>query len=127
MSVKIMTGLVLLAGLINFLPVLGLLSVERMQALYAVDLRDPNLAILMRHRALLFGLVGGFMMWAAFQHQLLPAAFVMGFVSMLGFMVLAWQSGGYNAAIHKLVVIDALASIALAVALVLYLVDRSLS
>jgi hypothetical protein len=121
MSYKLMIGLMLLAGLLNFLPLAGLFSVTRMQTLYGVDLSDPNLAIFMRHRALLFGIVGGFILCAAFMPALQPAAFVMGFVSMLGFIALAWLTGGYNSGINKLVLLDWVGVSALALALLLYL------
>jgi hypothetical protein len=44
--------------LINFLPVTGALSGKRIQALYGVAVEDSNSEILMRHRAVLFGIVG---------------------------------------------------------------------
>lgn len=119
---KLIAGLVVFAGLINFLPVLGLLSASRLQALYGIELADPNLVVLMRHRALLFGLLGGFMIWSAFHQTLLPAAFVMGFTSMIGFIVIAWQTGGYNAALSKVVLVDWVAIAALGIAYFLYLV-----
>ena len=78
MTTKLIAGLVIFAGLINFLPVMGLISASRLQALYSIELSDPNLVVLMRHRALLFGLLGGFMIWSAFNPSLLPAAFIMG-------------------------------------------------
>ncbi len=43
-----------------------LLSRERLQTLYGVSIADPNLVILMHHRAVLFGLLGVFFIVAAF-------------------------------------------------------------
>jgi len=54
------TCLVLIAAAINLAPALGAVAPARMSALYGLDLKDPNLQILMRHRAVLFGLVGGY-------------------------------------------------------------------
>jgi hypothetical protein len=68
------TVLILLASLVNLAPVTGALSAERMQALYGVALPDENLVILMRHRAILFGIVGGLLAVAAFHPPLRPAA-----------------------------------------------------
>lgn len=117
---EILVGLLLIVGLINFLPVMGLFSPARMQAMYGVDLADPNLSILMRHRALMFGLLGGFIMVAAFNPLLQPAAFILGFVSMVGFMLIAWQAGPYSAGISKVVLADAIGTVLLIVAAGLY-------
>jgi len=43
----------------------------------------------MRHRAVLFGLVGALVMAAVFVPSYQPMAFVVGFVSVLSFFVLA--------------------------------------
>ena len=107
----------LLAGLINALPLMGVLGAERLQALYAMSFEDPSLRILMRHRALLFGLLGGAMIAAAFiPHWRMPMA-VAGLLSMVGFIVLAQLEGGGNAAIRRVVVADVFASLPLAAAL----------
>ena len=45
------TILICLAGVINFLPVIGALSGKRMRALYGVTVEDSNSEILLRHRA----------------------------------------------------------------------------
>jgi hypothetical protein len=58
------TVLVLVAGAINLAPALGAVAPERMTAPYGVDLKDPNLQILMPHRAFHFGLVGGVLVLA---------------------------------------------------------------
>ena len=56
----------LLAALIHLLPVAGVLGAERLQALYGIPIGDPNLLLLMRHRAVLFGVVGVLLATAAF-------------------------------------------------------------
>ena len=106
--------LVLVAAAINLLPVTGAFAPERMSALYGVNLDDPNLQILMRHRALLFGIVGGLLVAAAFHPPLRTLAYVVGFASMVSFLGVAWGVGGYSAAIAHVMVMDGIGIAALA-------------
>jgi hypothetical protein len=115
------TALIVLASLINLAPVLGVFSVERMQALYGVALQDANLGILMRHRAVLFGIVGTLMLVSAFHPPLRPLGYAVGSVSMLSFLALAWLAGGYNAEIQRVCLIDLVGVAALLGA---WLIDR---
>ena len=108
------TLLVLLAAAINLAPVLGAFAPERMSALYGVNLADPNLQILMRHRAVLFGLVGGLLLVAAFHPPLRSVGYAAGFVSMLSFLLIAWLVGGYSAEIQRVILIDGVGIAALA-------------
>ena len=113
--------LLLLAGLMNLLPVAGVLGTERLRALYGVSLEDPNLIVMMRHRALLFGLLGAFLMAAAFSQDLRLPAIAAGLVSMLGFVALARAAAGVNAQLRKVMWVDIVASAGLVIALVLHL------
>jgi len=119
---KIIAGLLVLVGIIHLLPASGMLGAERLNLLYGVSLGDSNLVILMRHRAVLFGLLGLFMIYAAFKPSLQPLAFLAGFVSVVSFMAIAWSVGGYNEAIRKVVIADVVAVIALFIAVILYTV-----
>lgn len=114
--------LILLVGLLNLLPVSGALSSSRLEALYGVVLRDADAIVLMRHRAVLFGVVGGLLVASAFRSHLRPVGYAAGFVSMLSFVVIAWLVGGYGPELQRVVVIDLAASAALLVAL---LADRT--
>jgi len=107
------TILFLVAALINFGPVVGVLSPDRMVALYGVSLDDPNLEILMRHRAALFGIVGGFMLTAAFHWPFRAVAYAMGFVSMIVFLFVAWLVGDYGEQIRGVARVDILGLVAL--------------
>jgi hypothetical protein len=113
------TVLILLVGLVNLLPVAGVFSGARLHALYGVALQDPNIVILMRHRAVLFGIVGGLLVSAAFHAPLRPAGYGAGFVSMLSFVLIAWLVGGFNAELRRVVIVDLIASAALLVAVLL--------
>jgi hypothetical protein len=108
------TFLFLVAAAINLAPVLGAFSPERMTTLYGVELADPNLEILMRHRAVLFGIVGGLMVVAAFHPPLRALGYAVGFTSMLSFLFVAWGVGGYSAAIQRVILIDVVGIAALA-------------
>lgn len=108
------TVLVLVAAAINLAPAAGALSAERMSALYGVGLGDPNLEILMRHRAVLFGLVGGLLLVAVFYPPLQATAYVVGFVSMVSFLVIAWLVGDYSAQIQRVMLIDLAGIVSLA-------------
>ncbi len=115
----ILTALILGVGIVNLLPVIGALSSERLHSLYGVAIGDPNLAILMRHRAVLFAIVGALLVASAFAPALRPVAFAAGFVSMGSFIALALQVGDYNPALRRIVMIDVVASIALLIAVIL--------
>jgi hypothetical protein len=105
----------ILAGVIHLLPLPGLLGADKLAALYGLELSEPNLSILMRHRAVLFGLLGSFLVYAAFKPSLQPLAFVAAFVSVVSFLLLAWSSGGYNTQVGRVVTADLVALVVLVI------------
>lgn len=113
-------ALVLVAAAINGMPVLGAFAPERMTALYGVNLDDANLQILMRHRALLFGIVAGLLIAAVLHPPLRALAYVVGFGSMVSFLVVAWWVGGYSAQIQHVIVMDVIGIAALAGAVLVH-------
>lgn len=108
----------LLAGLLNALPAVGLLGQTQLKALYGLEVSDPSLRILLRHRALLFGLLGGAMIAAAFVPAWRTPLAGAGLLSMLGYVLIAGLEGGGNAALLRVLWADLLASLLLAAALV---------
>lgn len=110
---KIIGGILILVGLINFFPAVGLLSAEMLSVLYKVDIPNNDIHILLRHRAILFGLLGAFIIYSAFKPELQWWAVVVGLVSMLSFIVLAFLIGDYGSGVRKVVVADAIASVGL--------------
>ena len=101
--------LFLVPGVIHLLPLSGLLGAEALMRLYGLDFSNPSLEILMRHRAVLFGLVGALLVAAAFHERLRFFALVAGFVSVLSFLALAWSVGDYNAPVGRVVTADLIA------------------
>ena len=117
----ITTAALLVVAIIHLLPLVGALGGGRLSTLYGVAVTEPNLAILMRHRAVLFGLLGVFLLFAAFRPALQPMAFVAGFVSVVSFLVLAGTVGGYNGQVARVVLADWVALVCLIVGLGAYL------
>jgi hypothetical protein len=107
--------MLIIVGIIHLLPLSGVLGAERLAGLYGLGFQEPNIAILMRHRAVLFGLLGLFLIYAAFRPAFRLAAFVAGFVSVASFVALAHSIGGYNAEVARVVSADWVALACLAV------------
>ncbi|GFD91258.1 hypothetical protein KUL152_34840 [Tenacibaculum sp. KUL152] len=103
---KVLFVLLISVGVINFLPVIGVLSAAKLESAYSVKLLSNDLIILMRHRALLFGLIGGFLIYSAFVPTYRTAAMVLAGISMVGFVVLAHLTGEFNQSINKIVLVD---------------------
>jgi hypothetical protein len=81
-----------------------------------VAAEDPNVWILLQHRAVLFGLLGVLLIVAAFRPELRAVALIAGLVSTVSFLAIAWGVGGYNAQVARVVVADVLALVLLLVA-----------
>lgn len=96
----------LIAGLIHLLPLAGVLGADRLYALYGVTIGDPAVLLLMRHRAVLFGLLGAFCTAAAFLPRLQAGALLMALGSVLSFLVLAWPARADSAAIARIAAVD---------------------
>jgi hypothetical protein len=124
---KIIAGLLVVVGIIHLLPVSGVLGSERLSILYGIAFDEPNLEILMRHRAVLFGLLGAFLVYAAFKPAVQSLALVAGFVSVISFIAIAWSVGEYNESIRKVFLADIVPIIGLAVASVVYVINNNQS
>ena len=68
----------------------------------------------------MFGLLGVFLLYAAFRPEFQLVAFVAGFVSVVSFLYLAWSVGGYNAQIARVFTADIVALVCLIVGTAAY-------
>lgn len=120
----VLTAALIIVGIIHLLPVAGVLGPDRLQSLYGLSLTDPNLILLMRHRAVLFGLLGGFLVVAAFVPALQLSALILGLVSVSSFLALSLADFRVNTSIARVVTADWLALAALIVGFVAYALTR---
>jgi hypothetical protein len=111
----VVSASLIIVGLIHLLPLPGVLGADKLSTLYGVSVNEPNLAILMRHRAVLFGLLGVALIAAAFKPAWQPAALAAGWVSVVAFLALAWSTGGYNPQLGRVVMADVVALLSLIV------------
>jgi len=100
-------------AIIHLLPLMGVIGATQLSALYGISVGDANIEILMRHRAVLFGLLGAFLMYAAFRPAVRGPAFAAGFVSVSSFLLIAWSVGGYNAQVGRVFTADVVALVCL--------------
>lgn len=121
---RVTVALLILVGLLNAVPVIGVVSADVLAGLYGIPAPDGDLLILMRHRALLFGIVGGFILASVLRPHLRPAAVIAGMVSMLGFVMLALSADDFGAKVHNIVIADIVGSVALAVVALMHLARK---
>lgn len=117
----LVSTMLVIVAIIHLLPLSGAIGGERLAALYGLSFNDPNLAILMRHRAVLFGILGLFLLFAAFRPQFQAIAFIAGFISVVSFLWLAWSVGGYNTQVASVFMADIVALACLIIGFVAYL------
>ena len=84
--------------------------------LYGVTLDDATITILLRHRALLFGLLGALLLASIVRPPLRGSALVGGIASTASFLLIALDSTGYSAALSSVIIADVVALVALLVA-----------
>ncbi len=109
------------AGLVHLLPAAGLLGARTLDKLYGTDLDQPDLLLMLRHRALLFGLLGAGLLAAVALPSLRTALLIAGLASTTGFCLLAWPFDHVGTALRRVALIDLPLAVALALALILHL------
>ncbi len=112
--VDVFSRAVLLAvGLVHLLPVTGVLGGDALRSLYGIAVDDPNLLLLLRHRAVMFALLGIGLVTAAFKPAWMAAALVAAIASVGSFVALAYGFPGLSPSIMRVVVVDRIALLAL--------------
>ena len=115
----------IVVGVIHLIPLSGALGVSRLNALYGTSISDPDLSILMRHRAVLFGLLGIFSIYAAIKPSLQFPALIAGTISVVSFLYLASVTGGYNDELRRVFIADIFAAAFLAIGFAGYFINKS--
>jgi len=105
----VVPAVLLIVALIHALPLVGVMGAAKLTQLYGIDVHDPTLELLLRHRAVLFGLLAAFLAYAAIRPELHRLALVAGFISVASFLVLARLSSAYNPELSTVVRADWLA------------------
>jgi hypothetical protein len=108
-------------AIIHLIPLVGVLGPGWLEKAYGVPVADANLELLLRHRAVLFGVVGGLLLVAAFHRPLQAVAWSAGFVGVVSFLALAWAVGPINAPLRRVAVVDV---VALALLILAGAIDR---
>jgi hypothetical protein len=122
-AAHLVTASLVLAALFHLLTGVGLLGAQRLAALYGVAIPGDDLLLLMRHRALLFAILGGFMLHAAWSPPLQWWALGAGLVSTAGFIALCAGTAWVTPALRTVMWIDVGLFVALLAALVARLVS----
>ena len=102
------------SALIHLIPLVGVLGPSRVVRMYDVAVEGPDLAVLLVHRAILFGLLTAALIAAIFCEQARPYVIGAVLVSDIAFLVIAALNRGLNDSMKRVVRADVI-SIALLV------------
>ena len=69
--------------------------------------------MLLRHRAILFGLLGSFILYSGVKPALRPLACVAALIAMASFLLLVWSAEGVGQDIKKVALADVIGLVAL--------------
>ncbi len=121
---RVISLALVVVAIIHLLPVSGVLGAEQLATLYGISFEEPNIEILVRHRAVLFGLLGFFLLYAAFNSAVHLAALVVGIISVISFLYIARSVGGYNPEISWIFTADLVALVFLILGFVVYMLQK---
>lgn len=106
MKLNVLTLALVVAGIIHILPVIGVLGSERINTLYDLQVADPNLLLLLKHRAILFSVVGIVMFAAVFNPLYQSLAISLGTLSMLTFIGFVYFGSGISPSLVSIARVD---------------------
>jgi hypothetical protein len=106
MADKIAAVILFIVGTINLLPVIVFFDATKTARLYGLPIEGESLTILMRHRAVLLGLVGLALIAAAVKPEFRVLAIALALISKLAFIFLTFTASDYTAEIRQVALID---------------------
>ena len=109
-----------IAGGINLLPSILAFLPEKISKSYGIEIPNVNFELLLRHRAILFAIVGGLMVYSAVSKNFYSISVTVGLISMISFIILYFLMNGINPELEKVMKIDLIAVIVLLVGFILY-------
>ncbi len=80
-------------SIIHFLPTIGVTGSASLQNLYGVIIQEKNELLMMRHRAVMFGIIGGILGLAIVRKPLRKFAYLAGLMSMFSYLILVTDEG----------------------------------
>ena len=97
----------LIAGVINALPSILAILPQKISDSYGIEILNVNHELLLRHRAVLFGIIGGIMIFSAISKRYYSLAVAIGMISMLSFVLLFFlMKGEINPELKKVMYVD---------------------
>ena len=121
---RYVTGVLLAVCVIHLLPLAGLLGAGALAQAYGVEITDPTELVLLRHRAVLFGVVGVGFLVAAFRREWQLTAIAVALVTTSTFVVLAVLAADITPQLERVALVDAVAIGLLVVAAVVRIRGR---
>ncbi|HEU0200431.1 MAG TPA: phosphopantetheine adenylyltransferase [Burkholderiaceae bacterium] len=91
MTARLVSAVLFAVGLLHLVPALGVFSAERLAQLYGAPPQGEAIVLLLRHRAVLFALLGAFCCAAAFVPAWRTPALAAALVSTASFIALGWN------------------------------------
>ncbi|MFC7451064.1 hypothetical protein [Rhodococcus daqingensis] len=116
---RIARALLVGVGLVNLAPGAAALSAKRVESLYGVPVGSADLELLLRHRAVLLGIVGGGLLAGTFVQSIRVPGVAAAAASMGSYVALTAAVGPTNPQSSRVRAVDvgALAALAVAVGL----------
>lgn len=112
------TSALVAAALVHLIPSVGVLGADTLDVLYGTDLHDNDNDIdndiLLRHRAVLFGILGIATLTAAWTRRLQTFALVANLASVASFVVIAVTGPDTTPAIERVTLLDAVLAVLIA-------------
>lgn len=102
----VLSVLLTIVAIIHLLPLVGVISRQRINSGYGIETSDLNVAILMRHRAVLFGMLGAFLLCAAWLPAYQGLGILAGLISVISFLLIAWSEGDVNPQLQRVIAAD---------------------
>lgn len=122
----LISGILLIVGIINLLPLIVFFDASKTAKLYGLPIEGENLTILLRHRGVLLSLVGIALIAAVFKSEYRILAIALALISKIAFIFLTFTSENYTSEIKQVALIDVAAIILLLFALGLHFYSKNL-